>query len=140
MTSWCIAAGAGGLVLLGLGFALGRWLRNRPGDGDYLTVLKETEPADPLLQSQIAASLGTLPRPDLFAGLRAWANGGAPGEIDDLRQQVRTLQVYVLGMDTRYAQREQVAWISLTVFALAFGILGAGATIVWAAVELLGGK
>jgi hypothetical protein len=139
MTSWWIAAGVGGLVLLCSGFALGRWLHSR-SDDDYLAVPKETEPPDPLLESQISASLGALPRPDLFAGLRAWANGGAPGEIEDLRQQVRTLQVYVLGMDTRYAQREQVAWISLTVFALAFGIVGAGTTVVWAAVELLGGK
>jgi hypothetical protein len=114
--------------------------KKRSVSTSYAQVPRDVEMPDTLLQSQIAASLSAPARADRLQGLLAWASGGsgAQPDIEDVRQQLRTLQTYVVGLDSRYLRREEAAWLSLQVFGIAVGILAGVATLVWAVLELTG--
>ena len=99
------------------------------------------EPIDPLLRSQLTASLSEAApkRGNPLEGLRNWAAGTSDlmEEFEDCRRQTRTLQTYVLDLDSRYIRREEAAWLSFQVVALVLGIATGVSTAVWALIELV---
>jgi hypothetical protein len=124
---------AGGLLLAWSS----RSLRRQVG---YIAVPASKEPIDPLLRSQLSASLSEPPSPrgDPIKNLRNWASGTSDliGDLDDLRRQVRTLQTYVLESDARYVGRDEAAWLSLQVASLVLGVVTGISTAIWALIEL----
>ncbi len=135
---WVVAAAGGAFAIAGVVGLI--WMRARlRAARTYASVSRETEPVDPLLHSQLAASLtSNRSRGDIVQGLRAWASGTSKLTLDaeDMRQQLRTLQTYVLDLDGRYVRREEAAWLALETVGLVFTIAGGVSAVVWATIEL----
>ncbi len=129
-----VAAGLAALLLFRRG-------RTAQGEAGYVTVPSSQEPIDPLLRSQLTASLSeAVPkRGNPLEGLRNWAAGTSDvmEEFEDCRRQMRTLQTYVLDLDSRYIRREEATWLSFQVVALVLGIATGVSTAVWALIELV---
>ncbi len=136
---WAVAVLGGVLVLAGVLLLIWR-CRSLHDDAGYIAVPANQEPIDPLLRSQLSASLSESPsaRTDLVQGLRNWVSGTSDlaSEFEDYRRQVRTLQTYVLELDSRYVRREAAAWLSLQVAALVLGVATGVSTTIWALIEL----
>lgn len=105
----------------------------------YLRVSADVEPVDPLIRSQLAASVLASPGggQEPFHALRAWATGTAHinAELEDMHRELRTLQTYVLELDTRYMKREEAAWLSVEVCGLVITIVAGIATTIWAVLD-----
>ncbi len=138
MTAWWLLAAGAGVLALGCVAGLVRFRRRQPLSPGYIVLPPEIEPSAPLLHSQIAASLLAMPRGQIGRFGRAWGHGlgDVQSELHDQRQQLRTLQTYVLALDERYVRREEASWLNLQVFLLVFGALAAAATLAWAVIEL----
>jgi hypothetical protein len=140
MIPWWVVAVLGAVVALAGVLLLGWRCRSLRGGASYIAVPAAQEPIDPLLRSQLNASLSESPstRTDPIQNLRNWATGTSDlvAEFDDFRRQVRTLQTYVLELDSRYMRRDEAAWLSLQVAALILGVATGVSTAVWALIEL----
>jgi hypothetical protein len=134
---WWVVAAIGVVVAVASVVALLRLRAKQRRHGGYVRVAPGVEPAGPLLHSQIEASLTSPPR-DPIRGLLAWANanGRLGPEVDDIRQQLRTLQTYVLDLDKRYVRREEAAWLSLETTGLVIAIATGTAAVLWALIDL----
>lgn len=141
MDPWLIVAICGAIVAMGAILLLvWRW-RSFHGGSGYVSVPAAQEPVDPLLRSQLTAMLseGSPPRGNSLDHLRRWASGTSEiaADVGDFKRQLRTLQTYVLDLDSRYIGREESAWLSLQVAALVLGATTGVSTAVWALIELV---
>jgi hypothetical protein len=140
MDPWlALAVSGGGVALIAVLLLIWRW-RSLPKGPGYIAVPAAQEPVDPLLRSQLSASLSetATPRGHPLENLRNWATGTSDlaAEINDFQRQMRTLQTYVLDLDARYIRREESAWLSLQIAALVLGVTTGVSTTVWALIEL----
>lgn len=140
MIPWWVVAIAGVILVVGSGVGLVRRRRSFPVSQPYLRVPADDEPVDALIRSQIAASIGPTPADPThpLTALRSWAFGTSDLDprMDELHREVRTLQRYVLDLDTRYVSRDEAAWLTLTTTGLVVGIVSGVATTVWAVIDL----
>jgi hypothetical protein len=112
--------------------------RRRLSTVDFLILEQGAEPVDPLLRSQLAASLLASEIADRGAHLLLNGHNGGRGSFDELRRELRTLKTYVISLDERYARRDELPWVTVQVFGVVIGIVGGIATIAWAVIELAG--
>lgn len=137
---WWVVIALGVAAVVAAAYALARRRRTLQSRAPYVRLSPREEPVDPLVRSQIAATLGTtLPgSPEPLQALRAWASGAShlSEGLEEVHRELRTLQTYVLDLDSRYLKRADAGWLALETCALVITIAGGVSATVWAVIDL----